>query len=233
MHDWKKFRISSEPSEGPKPAIQLPPDHVIGSTAQMQRLARLLIYIDVPRREVKDWITNTMHGFEGYVVDGRGRDFVLDDDELEAAFNEANDKDKKDYRWISDFWKWADRAPRQRAQARVVERLRYMTAAAAVYEFQYGAFDDSISSLNPFHRLDDFEEIEDAIAFREKHRFFFLAGYEIRDRFGDGPVYRRMTPILMGRSFTLAAVASRYARWLLTYLYPISRKRFAVWLISK
>ena len=71
MHDWKKFRISSEPSEGPKPAIKLPPDHVIGSTAQMQRLARLLIYIDVPRRQVKDWITNTMHGFEGYVVDGR------------------------------------------------------------------------------------------------------------------------------------------------------------------
>ena len=124
MHDWKKFRISSEPSEGPKPAIKLPPDHVIGSTAQMQRLARLLIYIDVPRRQVKDWITNTMHGFEGYVVDGRGRDFALDDDALEAAFNEANDKDRKDYRWISDFWKWADRAPRQRAQARVVERLR-------------------------------------------------------------------------------------------------------------
>ena len=92
MQDWRKFRISSEPSEGPKPAIQLPSDHVIGSTAQMQRLARLLIYIDVPRREVKDWITNTIHSFEGYVVDARGRDFALDDDELEAAFNEAKDK---------------------------------------------------------------------------------------------------------------------------------------------
>ena len=139
----------------------------------MQRLARLLIYIDVPRRQVKDWITNTVHGFEGYVVDGRGRDFALDDDELEAAFNEAKDRDK-DYRWISDFWKWADRKPRQRAQARVVERLRYLTAAAAIYEFQYGEFGNSISSLNPFHRLSDFEEIEDAIAFHKRHRFFFL-----------------------------------------------------------
>ena len=176
MHDWRKFRISSEPSEGPKPAIQLPSDHVIGSTAQMQRLARLLIYIDGPRRPVEDWITNTVHGFEGYVVDGRGRDFSLDDDELEAAFNEARDRDK-DYRWISDFWKWADRKPRQRAQARVVERLRYLTAAAAVYEFQYGAFSNSISSLNPFHRLEDFEENDDAIAFSERHRFFFFAKY--------------------------------------------------------
>ena len=231
MHDWKKFRILSEPREGPKPAIQLPPDYVIGSTAQMQRLARLLIYLDVSRRDVKDWITNTIHGFEGYVVDGRGRDFVLDDDELEAAFNEA-EKDRKDYRWISDFWKWADRKPRQRAQTRVVERLRYLTAAAAVYEFQYGAFSNSISSLNPFHRLSDFEEVEDAIAFREQHRFFFLTGYEMRDRFAVDSDYK-VDHSLKDRSFTIAAVASRYARWLLTYLYPIMPKRLIVWLISK
>ncbi len=232
MHDWRKFRISSEPSEGPKPAIQLPADHVIGSTAQMQRLARLLIYIDVPRRHVTDWITNTIHGFEGYVVDGRGCDFALDDDELEAAFNEANNKEKKDYRWISDFWKWADRTPRQRAQARVVERLRYLTAAAAVYEFQYGAFSNSISSLNPFHRFEDFEEIEDAIAFRERHRFFFIAKYEIRDRFRVANEYE-VDHSLKDRSFTVAAVASRYARWFLTCLYPIMPKRLILWLIAK
>ena len=232
MHDWKQLRISSEPSEEPKPAIRLPPDHVIGSTAQMQRLARLLIYIDVRRREVPEWITNTVHGFDGYVVDGRGRDFALDDDALEAAFNELKNKDRKDYRWISDFWKWADRAPRQRAQARVVERLRYMTAAAAIYEFQYGAFSNAISSLNPFHRLSDFEEVEDAIAFRERHRFFFLTGYEMRDRFAVDSDYK-VDPALKDRSFTVAAVASRYARWLLTYLYPIMPKRFIVWLISK
>lgn len=227
MYDWTKLRISDEPPVGPMPVIQLPPDEVIGSTAQMQRLARLLTYLDVPRRKVPEWVTNVCYSFEGEVRDSRGRLIDIDQDELERSFN----KDRS-YRWISDFWKWADRKPRQRAQERVVERLRYITAAAAVYEFEYGCFYDSISVLNPFHRLSDFENVEDAIAFRERHRFFFLTGYKMNDRYVSVSDYK-IDHSLKARSFTVAAVARRYVKWLVTYLFPIMPKRMILWLISK
>lgn len=216
MDDWKKLRISDEPKAGPKPVIQLPPDHVIASTRQMQKLARLLNYIDVPRRQVPEWVTNTFYAFEGYVIDEHGRDVAVDVDDFYAAFNED-----EEFRWISDFLKWADVTPRQRAQRRVMPRLRYLSAAAAVYEFQYGEVDSSRRCLNPVLRFEQSELIDEIIGWQANRieAWFFR-------RMNDRPAFRtggkrRIDPQLRARSFSERAILRRYARWWMTKFFWI------------
>jgi hypothetical protein len=219
MNEWKKLRIATEVTSGPKPVLQLPPDHVIGSTRQMQFLARLLIYIDVPRREVPEWVTNTFYAFEGFVIDEHGRDVTIDVDEFYASFNED-----AEFRWISDFLKFAQREPRQRAQRRVMDRLRYLTAAAAVYEYTYRHdIAMGIHCLNPARRFDqafDWDLLPGKwnptgleFVFCRLHKY-----RDYRDQFAhdDGLVD---DPRLLKRSFTSRAIVRRFARWWLTHLF--------------
>lgn len=218
MQDWRKLRVADEPKAGPKVALRLPTDQVIGSTSQMQRLARLLVCLDIPRREVPEWISNLCYSFEGRVEDSYGVPIDIDQDDLARSFNED-----ESYRWISDFVKWADRTPRQRAQERVIERLRYMTAAAAIYEFEYGQFNDSISSISPssIAALSDRRENERALLNRV--RFSFIAGLSVYQKI-DLEARRKRNPYLSRRSLTLGAVACRYVMWLTTYIYPLLPK---------
>jgi hypothetical protein len=218
MNEWRQLRIASEVSRGPKPVLQLPPDHIIGSTRQMQKLARLLIYIDVPRRQVPEWVTNTFYAFEGYVIDEHGRDVTLDVDEFYASFNED-----EEFRWISDFLKFAQREPRQRAQRRVMERLRYLTAAAAVYEYTYRHEVKimGINCLNPARRFDQTFDIEGIMKFDPKgldYIFCRFHDFTIRDKFMlDDELKDDLR--LAERSFTSKAIIRRFARWWLTYFF--------------
>lgn len=217
MNEWKILRIATEVSSGPKPVLQLPPDHVIGSARQMQFLARLLIYIDMPRREVPEWVTNTFYAFEGVVIDEHGRDITLDVDKFYASFNED-----EEFRWISDFLKFAHREPRQRAQRRVMDRLRYLTAAAAVYEYTYHhGIGMGIHCLNPARRFEqafDWDLIGHFKPTGLEYIFCRFHHYTDRNqfRFDDG---LQDDPRLLGRSFTSRAIARRFARWWLTYLF--------------
>jgi hypothetical protein len=63
------------------------------------------------------------------IWDGDAREILFEPETVDESFN-----DDGSFRWISDFLKFASIEPRQRAQKRIIERLRLMNASVAVYE---------------------------------------------------------------------------------------------------
>ena len=212
----KPWSVLREPKESDADiVIQLHDDRTIGSIRHMQRLARLIVYLDLPRREVPDWLLNTVYGFGGEVRNADGELLDIDVDELYDAFN-----DEGEFRWISDLVLWNQMTPKQRAQGRIVARLRYLTMGAAVHEFRYG-FRESFDDLKPVHRAtdrsggDDMRPQERMQAGSRFSMYIGRKGDELSSRtYGvdHGFVYL---------IFNRATIRRRYATWLMTYLFPL------------
>lgn len=110
-------------------AIVLYGDDVISSIDFLQRLAQFYASLDKSRRTIPDWIADQLSIYTGAIHAGPSIEFVPDDNAVDAAFN-----DDRSFRWLSDFLKYASSTPRQRAQARIIDRLRIMTIAPAISE---------------------------------------------------------------------------------------------------
>ncbi|KAB2921445.1 MAG: hypothetical protein F9K30_14380 [Dechloromonas sp.] len=216
MSNSKPWTVLREPKESDADVvIQLHDDEVIGSIRHMQRLARLIVYLDLSRREVPDWLLNTVYGFGGEVRSANGDALDIDVDELYNAFN-----DEGEFRWISDLVLWNQMTPKQRAQGRIVARLRYLTMGAAVHEFRYG-FRESFDDLNPSYRVSD-RSMGDDMRPQERMQndtqfslYIGRKGDELSSRTYEvdhGFVYLLFDP---------ATIRRRYVTWLMTYLFPL------------
>jgi len=103
---------------------------VVASDAQLsrkshvQRLAIATRALELPRRAIPDWIADQIYSFEGVIVWPDGRAFDVSDTAIDEAFN-----DDGSFRWLSDFLRFAETEPRQRPQARVLDRLRLIDLA--------------------------------------------------------------------------------------------------------
>lgn len=103
---------------------------VVASDAQLsrkshvQRLAMATRALELPRREIPNWIADQVFGFEGMIVWPDGRVFDLSDTAIDKAFN-----DDGSFRWLSDFLRFAEEPPKQRPQSRVLDRLRLIDLA--------------------------------------------------------------------------------------------------------
>jgi hypothetical protein len=113
----------------PNSAIVLYGDDVIASIEFLQRLAQFYASLDRSRRTIPDWIADQLSIYTGAIHTRRSIEFVPEDGAVDAAFN-----DDDSFRWLSDFLKYASTTPRQRAQARIIDRLRIMTIAPAIGE---------------------------------------------------------------------------------------------------
>lgn len=222
MPNSKPWTVLKEPKDSDAEiVILLHDDKTIGSVRHMQRLARLIVYLDLSRREVPDWLLNTFYGFGGEVRDIRGDVLDIDVDELYDAFN-----DEGDFRWISDLIQWNRSTPKQRAQGRVLQRLRYLTMGAAVHEFRYG-FRESLDELSPNHRAVDRSPLgtmRPQCQFNEDDNSFSLY---IGPK-GDEVSLRRYTIDhgLVFLRFTDAIIRLRYAKWIQTYFFPLVPRRY-------
>jgi hypothetical protein len=96
----------------------------LGRISHFQRLAMATRDLGLSRREIPNWIADVVHGFDGRIEWPNGAPFVVTDEAIDAAFN-----DNGSFRWISDFIAFALVPPRQRPQARVIERLRLIDLA--------------------------------------------------------------------------------------------------------
>ncbi|HST36731.1 MAG TPA: hypothetical protein VLK25_08905 [Allosphingosinicella sp.] len=72
-------------------------------------------------------MADRIYGFEGEILDEDGRVFELDDEAIDHAFN--NDGS---FRWLSDFFRVTKEPPRQRAQRRVLQRLKLIYLALCI-----------------------------------------------------------------------------------------------------
>lgn len=103
---------------------------VVASDSQLlrkspvHRLAMATRALELPRREIPNWIADQLFGFEGAIVWPDGRAFDLTDTAIDDAFN-----DDGSFRWLSDFLRFAEEPPKQRPQSRVLDRLRLIDLA--------------------------------------------------------------------------------------------------------
>lgn len=95
-------------------------DTQLRSTSHQQRLAIAVGALGVSRRELLDRLADVIYGFEAQILWPNGTIFEVTDTLIDDAFTDA------DGRWISDFLGFAENAPRQRAQCRVLPRLRLL-----------------------------------------------------------------------------------------------------------
>ncbi len=80
--------------------------------------------LQISRREMPDWIADTIYAHRGEIVGADGQPFEVSDTDIDDAFN--NDGS---FRWLSGFIRFADDSPRQAPQLRVLDRLRLLDLA--------------------------------------------------------------------------------------------------------
>ncbi|MTD94356.1 hypothetical protein GIW81_08415 [Hyphomicrobium sp. xq] len=115
-----KFGDGSSPKSSQPPAtIVVASDRELRSIHHFQRLAIATKALGQPRRGITDWLCDTVYGFKGQILWPNGTPYQVPD--IEAVFGEDGS-----YRWLGYFMDFAEEAPQQRAQERVLERLRVL-----------------------------------------------------------------------------------------------------------
>ena len=99
-------------------------DEQLCRTSHFQRLAIATKALGLSRRNIPDWIADEIFSYDGKVLKSDGQFFLVEDDDIDAAFN-----DDGSFRWLSDFITFAERAPKQAPQGRVLKRLRLIDLA--------------------------------------------------------------------------------------------------------
>ena len=93
-------------------------DAQLSRKSHVRRLAIAAVAMDISRREWANVIADAIYEFEGTIYYADGRKFEPTDTEVDDTF------DDPEFRWISDFLKFAEVEPRQRPQRRTLARLR-------------------------------------------------------------------------------------------------------------
>lgn len=96
----------------------------------LHQLASFYQSLKHPRREIPNWMADTLASWEGGISYQESFEFYADDESIDRAFNYEGS-----FRWISDFVKFSEQKPKQNAQYRIMDRLLIMSAAAAINEY--------------------------------------------------------------------------------------------------
>lgn len=99
-------------------------DAELSRRSHFQRLATATRMLCVSRREVPNWMADTIYGFRGKISWPDGKPFEIDDEDIDLSFN-----DDGSFRWLSGFMYFAEYDPKQKPQTRVLRRLRLLDLA--------------------------------------------------------------------------------------------------------
>ena len=120
------IRAKTEVDSHPK--IVVATDEELTRRSYFQRLAiaaaALMAEAEVSRREFPNWMADVILSYEGKVMWPHGGPFTVRDTAIDDAFN--NDGS---FRWLSGFINFAEAAPRQNPQYRILTRLRLIDLA--------------------------------------------------------------------------------------------------------
>lgn len=90
-------------------------------------LATALGRVAKSRREIPDWVADVFYHFNGTITWEDGREYPIHDVDWELAWNDAGT-----FRWISNFLKLPLNPWKQKAQRRVLARMRLIALALAI-----------------------------------------------------------------------------------------------------
>lgn len=107
--------------------ITLPLGAAVMQQAAVQRLAMAIQSLGLSRRQIPDWMADTIYRFEGTIRLSDGSRFCMCRVDIDAAFN-----DDGSFRWLSDFLRFASAPPRQAPQRRVLNRLQLLLLALMI-----------------------------------------------------------------------------------------------------
>ncbi|WP_193169957.1 hypothetical protein [Nisaea nitritireducens] len=92
---------------------------------RMAMATRALIEeLELSRRTFPDWVADVIYPYEGPILHPGGEPFTVIDTSVDDAF-----ADDGSFRWLSGFVAFAETAPRQAPQWRVLDRLRLIDLA--------------------------------------------------------------------------------------------------------
>ena len=94
------------------------------SRSYFRRLAIATRNLGLSRREIPNWMANTIFRFEGVIRSHDGQALNITDTAIDDAF-----RNDGSFRWLSDFMGFAERPLRQSPQMRVVVRLQLLDIA--------------------------------------------------------------------------------------------------------
>lgn len=107
--------------------VTLPVTATVMQQAAVQRLAMAIQSLSLSRRQIPDWMADTIYRFEGTIRLSDGSRFCMCRVDIDAAFN-----DDGSFRWLSDFLRFANAPPRQAPQRRVLKRLQLLLLALMI-----------------------------------------------------------------------------------------------------
>lgn len=99
-------------------------DEQLSRQSHFYRLAIATKALRISRRQIPNWLADEIFNFEGKVIRLDGREFIVEDEAFDRAFN-----DDGSFRWLSDFMGFAQHLPKQNPQVRVLDRLRLIDLA--------------------------------------------------------------------------------------------------------
>lgn len=109
----------------PLKSVRVATDRELGRIWYFRRLAIATRALNLPRREVPNWMADIIFGYEGNILRLDGTQFIISDTAIDDAFN--NDDS---FRWFSGFVQFADlQPPKQKPQCRIYNRLRLIELA--------------------------------------------------------------------------------------------------------
>jgi hypothetical protein len=178
-HSRIKLRKVSKPEWA---RIRLHDGLRLESRDRMLALATDMQKLNLSRRQIPDWMADRLYGFEGEILDEDGRPFELDDEAIDLAFN--NDGS---FRWLSDFFRVTKEPPRQRAQRRILQRLRLIYLALCI-EYCVENAERRQDSVMFFHLPEGVE-----LRFGGEHHYLRLEPFgEPPSAGGNLPLFRRL-----------------------------------------
>lgn len=104
--------------------VTLARDDELLRRSHVRRLAIATRALELPRREIPNWMADVIYGYGGDIFWSGGKLFKLDNVDIDTVFN-----DDGSFRWISDFVRFAERWPAQTPQQRLLPRLRLIDLA--------------------------------------------------------------------------------------------------------
>lgn len=107
--------------------IVIPDDDVLLNPVTVHRLAIALQGYALARRHVPDFIVDTVYGYPGIILNADRTVFCICRMDVDEAFN-----DDGTFRWVSDFLRFTMAPPKQRAQLRILKRLRLIALALII-----------------------------------------------------------------------------------------------------
>jgi len=106
--------------------VEVASNYQLGRQSHVHRLAIATVERNIPRRRLADWVATVIARYEGKIVWATGVEFTFDEMAIYEAFEIEKDKSQ---RWVGDFYKFAVHPPKQTAQGRVIDRLRFIDLA--------------------------------------------------------------------------------------------------------